>query len=81
MVKILAPMNSEHLDKIYTPSPNILKSYMKEHNKDHSWVIQIEDMQLNSGTHTARKSNMFHLQIFMNTTINLVSDGHQVLNS
>ena len=31
MVKILASMNLEHLDMIYTPSNNLLKYYIKEH--------------------------------------------------
>ena len=54
--------------------------YMTEHNKDHSWVTQTSELQLNGGTHTPRKPNIVHLRNFMNITTNLVKDGHQVLN-
>ena len=42
--------------------------------------MQTADLQLNGGTHTPRNSNNFNLQNLMNITINLVKDGHQVLN-
>ena len=73
-------MTLEHLDVIYTPSHHLLKSWMREHNKDHSWVNQTAQPQLNGGTHTQRDSNTFDIKNLMNTTINLAKHGHQVLN-
>ena len=35
MIKILASMNLEHLDVIYTPSHRLLKSDIIEHKKYH----------------------------------------------
>ena len=45
MVKILASLNLEHLDVIYTPSHHILKFYITEQNKDHPWVTQTAEPQ------------------------------------
>ena len=73
-------MNLEPLYMIYTPSHHILKSYIIEHNKDHSWVTQTAEVQLNGGTHTPRNSNIVHLKILINITINLAKYGRQVLN-
>ena len=80
MVKSLESMNSEHFDVIYTPSYHLLKRYITEHNKDHSWVTKTAEPQCNSGNHTQRHSNTVHLQNILNTTINLANVGHQDLN-
>ena len=45
MVKILASMNLESLDVIYTPSHHILKGYMAEHNKGYTLVTQKSELQ------------------------------------
>ena len=45
MVKSLASMNLEILGVIYTPSHHLLKSYIMEHKKDHSWVIKTAEPQ------------------------------------
>ena len=80
MVKSLESMSSEHLDVIYTPSYHLLKRYITEHKKDHSWVTKTSDPQCNGGNHTQRDSNTVHLQNILNTTINLAKVGHQDLN-
>ena len=41
MVKILAYMNLEYFDVIYTPYHHPLKSYMTEHNKYPAWDTQV----------------------------------------
>ena len=52
MVKSLASTNLGHLDVIYIPSHNILKSYMTKHKNNPSCVTQTAEPQLNSVTHT-----------------------------
>ena len=79
MVKILAYMNLEYLDVIYTPPHHLISIYVTEHKKDNSWVTKKSEIQWNSGTHKSRNSDIVHLQDFMNITINLAKYGHQVL--
>ena len=45
MVKILASMNLEYLDVVYTPSPQLLKIYMTEQKKDRYRVTLTEQIQ------------------------------------
>ena len=53
---------------------------MTKHNKDHSWITQTAEPQLNGSTHTQRESNTVNMKKLMKITTNLAKVGHQALN-
>ena len=65
---------------MYTPSPHLLKKYMTEHKKNHSWVVPTVELHRKGGTHTPRNSNIVHFQNVINITTDLIKADHQVLN-
>ena len=64
------------MDETSTQLHPHLEVYMKEHNKNHSWVILTEDQQWNSGIHITKNSTIFHLPNLTRIEIFWGKDDH-----
>ena len=51
----------DHLNATLIPSHQILRNKIKEHNKDHYWIIPTVEQQLNGGIHKQINSITDHI--------------------